>query len=148
MRTLLLELRPTALIEADLGDILHQLGEATTGRSRLLVCVTVDGEEPLPPEVRVTFYRIAQEAVQNVVKHAGAQQIDLSLHLEPGSATLHICDDGCGFDVAHIEGGHFGLRIMGERAEAVGATLRVVSRPGHGTTITVTWMKSGEEEHT
>ena len=146
MRALLLELRPAALTEADLGDVLHQLGEATTVRSRLPVLVTVDGAAQVPPEVRVTFYRIAQEAVQNVIKHARARQIDLSLHLEPGSATLHICDDGCGFDVAHVEGGHFGLRIMSERAEAVGATLRVVSRPGHGTTITVTWIMSGEEE--
>jgi two-component system nitrate/nitrite sensor histidine kinase NarX len=150
MRTLLLELRPDALNNANLGDVLCQLGEATTGRARLPVTVTVNGEEHLPQEVRVTFYRVAQEAIQNVIKHASAQQIELSLHLEPGRATLRIRDDGRGFDVSCVDGEHFGLRIMGERAEAVGAVLRVESKPGcgtpeRGTTVTITWNETGEE---
>jgi signal transduction histidine kinase len=139
MRTLLLELRPAALHDANLGDVLRQLGEATTGRARLPVTVTVAGEEQLLPEVRVTFYRIAQEAVQNVIKHAQASHVELALHLEPDGATLRICDDGRGFEPDHVDGGHFGLHIMGERAAAVGATLHVESQPGHGTIITVVW---------
>jgi two-component system nitrate/nitrite sensor histidine kinase NarX len=59
--------------------------------------------------------------------------------LEPASATLRICDDGRGFDPASVDGGHFGLRIMGERAATVGAALHVESQPGQGTIITVMW---------
>jgi signal transduction histidine kinase len=139
MRTLLLELRPAALRDANLGDVLHQLGEAVTGRARLPVTVTVTGEEQLPPDVRVAFYRIAQESMHNVIKHAHAHQVEMLLHLEPHGATLRICDDGRGFDAASVDGGHFGLRIMGERAAAVGAALQIESQPGHGTAITVVW---------
>jgi PAS domain S-box-containing protein len=145
MRTLLLELRPAALRDANLGDVLHQLGEAATGRARLPATVTVTGEAQLPPDVRVTFYRIAQEAVQNVIKHAHASQVELTLHREPDGATLRICDDGRGFDPASVDGGHFGLRIMDERAATVGAALQVESQPGQGTIITVTWKQSTDE---
>ncbi len=139
MRTLLLELRPSALRDANLGDVLQQLGEAVTGRARLPVTVTVTGEERLPPDVRVALYRIAQEAMHNVIKHASAQQVAVELHQTPEEVTLRICDDGRGFDAARVDGGHFGLRIMHERAEAAGAALQVASQPDHGTTITVRW---------
>jgi signal transduction histidine kinase len=140
MRTLLLELRPAALRDANLGDVLHQLGEAVTGRARLPVTVTVMGEEQLPPDVRVAFYRIAQEAMHNTIKHAHASQVEMSLYLTAQDTTLRICDNGRGFDAGNVDGGHFGLRIMGERAEAVGAVLDVESQPGHGTTITIRWV--------
>ncbi|NJP04775.1 MAG: sensor histidine kinase [Chloroflexaceae bacterium] len=141
MRTLLLELRPTALCDVNLGDVLHQLGEAVTGRARLPVSVTVTGEEQLPPEVRLTFYRITQEALQNVMKHAQANQVEITLCLTPDRATLRICDDGCGFEPTSVDGGHFGLSIMNERATALGAKLDVESQPGQGTTITVIWVR-------
>ncbi len=144
MRTLLLELRPNALSEANLGDVLHQLGEAVTGRARLPVAVTVTGEATLTPDVRVAFYRIAQEAMHNIIKHANASQVAVDLHLAPHSAILCISDDGRGFDPASVDGGHFGLHIMHERAAAVGAALRVESQPGHGTRITVLWTTSNE----
>jgi signal transduction histidine kinase len=141
MRTLLLELRPAALRDANLGDVLHQLGEAVNGRARLPVAVTVTGEEQLPPDVRVALYRIAQEAMHNIIKHAHAHQVEMMLHLEPQGATLRVCDDGRGFDAASVDGGHFGLHIMHERAEAIGAALHIESQPGHGTAITVTWQQ-------
>lgn len=140
MRTLLLELRPDALHDANLGDVLQQLAEATTGRTRLPVMVEVTGEEHLPPDVRVVFYRIAQEALHNVVKHAQANQVTIRLTQQAGAATnLCITDDGCGFDVSRRDGGHFGLQIMEERATAVGAVLHVASQCGEGTVVTVTW---------
>jgi signal transduction histidine kinase len=142
MRTLLLELRPAALREANLGDVLHQLGEAVTGRARLPVTVTVTGEEQLPADVRVAFYRIAQEAMNNIIKHANAHQVDMTLNLAFHGATLYISDDGRGFDPASVDGGHFGLRIMRERAEAVAAALHIESQPGQGTTILITWNQS------
>ena len=75
MRTLLLELRPAALADTDLGDLLHQLGESITGRARVPVDVTVNGEcHVLTTEVKVALYRIAQEALNNVAKHSGAKR--------------------------------------------------------------------------
>jgi len=78
MRTLLLELRPAALLERPLGDLLHQLTDALLGRTHMPITTTVSGGHPLPAEVQVALYRIAQEALTNSVKHAGASQAGLS----------------------------------------------------------------------
>jgi len=83
MRALLLELRPAALTETGLGDLLRQLAEAITGRARVPITVTVEGQRPLPPDVQVAFYRIAQEALNNVAKHASASQVTVSLRCLP-----------------------------------------------------------------
>ena len=140
MRTLLLELRPAALVEADLGDLLRQLAEAATGREGLPVTVAVEGKLELPPDVHVALYRIAQEALNNVVKHARASQATVRLRgRPPASVELHISDDGRGFDPASVPPDHLGLGIMCERAEAIGAALEIDSQPGHGTQITVVW---------
>jgi PAS domain S-box-containing protein len=140
MRTLLLELRPAALIEARLGDVLRQLGEAAMGRARLPVEVQTEGEATLPPDVQVSFYRIAQEALNNSIKHAAASHVTIELLIAPTQVTLRVCDDGRGFDPAAIPAGHLGLGIMRERAAAVGGTLRVESTPGAGTCVMVEWM--------
>jgi signal transduction histidine kinase len=138
MRTLLLELRPAALIEADLGDVLRQLAEAFNGRARLPVAVTVEGQVRLSADVQVAFYRIAQEALNNIVKHANASQVTMRLIFEPQQLVLRIDDNGQGFDLAHPpSSGHFGLNIMRERAEVVGANFQIESQPGHGTSIVV-----------
>jgi len=85
MRTLLLELRPAALIEADLGNLLRQLAEALTGREGIPITVTVEGHSALPAPVQIALYRIAQEALNNISKHACAQQVtDLLPFLVPG----------------------------------------------------------------
>ncbi|HOR01217.1 MAG TPA: GAF domain-containing protein [Anaerolineae bacterium] len=138
MRTLLLELRPSALVEAPLGDLLRQLGEAITGRARLPVTLEIEGQGDLPPDVRIAFYRIAQEALNNVAKHAGASQARLSLRYGDPCA-LSIADDGCGFDLGAVPADHLGLSIMRERAEAVGASLQIDSTPGRGTRVSVDW---------
>jgi PAS domain S-box-containing protein len=143
MRTLLLELRPTALTEASLGDLLRQLSEAITGRARVPIALTVEGKCPLPPDVQVAFYRIAQEALNNVAKHAGASQATVSLSCRPEKVELRIGDDGRGFVVAGVSPDHLGLGIMRERAEAIGAILDIKSEPGHGTQVVVSW--SGEQ---
>lgn len=141
MRTLLLELRPNALVEASLADVLRQLGEAVMGRARLPITVTVAGEDqPVSPDVQVVCYRVAQEALNNVVKHAGARCVAVHLAVQPDTVSLCVSDDGCGFDVVGIEAaGHFGLGIMHERAASVGACLQVESMPGQGTTVLLTW---------
>lgn len=147
MRMLLLELRPAALVETWLGDLLRQLGEAVTGRARLQVELVVEGQRTLPPEVQVTLYRIAQEALNNVVKHADASQAGITLRCQPGRVELCVRDDGQGFDPAGVSPEHLGLGIMRERAEAIGAELNIESQPGEGARVTVVWTDSQSEEH-
>jgi signal transduction histidine kinase len=142
MRTLLLELRPSALAEARLGDLLRQLGESITGRARVPVSVQVEGECQASVQVKVAFYRIAQEALNNVAKHAGASKAAVHLICDVNRIELSVCDDGQGFDPACIPPDHLGLGIMRERAEAVGAALRIESQAGQGTQIHVLWQTS------
>lgn len=143
MRTLLLELRPVALVEAAMGDLLRQLTEAVTGRARLPVTLSVSGgEQPLPPELQVTLYRIVQEALNNIVKHANATQVWVTYQAGSHGGSLSIRDDGCGFDPSRIPPEHLGLGIMRERAANLGLELHLHSRPGAGTEITITWHAS------
>jgi ligand-binding sensor domain-containing protein/signal transduction histidine kinase len=141
MRTLLLELRPTGLAEADLDDLLHQLAETTRGKARVSVEVDARGECTLPRDVHVTFYRIAQEALNNVARHARANRVWVRLRCQPGGTTLSISDNGRGFDGACVPPGHLGIGIMRERAEAIGAQLEIESQAGQGTRVTVIWTK-------
>ena len=93
----------------------------------------------MPEHVEVALYRIAQEALQNMVKHAKAGLAWVGLSFGNGTARLEVADDGVGFDVPTAwDSGGFGLRSMRERAELVGGRLSVRSRPGGGTSITVT----------
>jgi nitrate/nitrite-specific signal transduction histidine kinase len=146
MRTLLLELRPADLAEANLSDLLKQLGEAVTGRARIPVAVTTEDAGAPPTEVGIALYRIAQEALNNVAKHSGATTATVSLRPlgeRGGGLLLTIEDDGTGFDSAAAGFGQLGLGIMRERAEAIGATLTIGSEPGQGTTVSATWSPGG-----
>ncbi len=146
MRTLLLELRPAALIEVPLGDLLRQLCDAFTGRSRVPALCTVQGQTRLPPEVQVVLYRVVQEALNNIAKHARAQHAEVLLHCSAETVELTVRDDGCGFDLQGVPANHLGLRIMRERAAAIGARLEVESRPEHGTLVRVRWHDGRREE--
>lgn len=143
MRTLLLELRPAALAEANLPDLLKQLGEAVVGRARVPVEVHTEGGIELPTDARVALYRIAQEALNNVAKHSGATKARVTLACEEHHVRLTIEDDGTGFDPAAAGAGQLGLGIMRERAEAAGAELDVWSAPGEGTKVRVSWPPQG-----
>jgi PAS domain S-box-containing protein len=138
MRTLLVELRPNALTEIPLSVLLRQLTEAVIGRARLNLQLSAEGEQRLPPDVQIALYRIAQEALNNVVKHARASQAFVTLRLGP-LVRLTIADNGAGFDPGGVPADHLGLRIMRERAESVGAKLAIYSERGEGTQISVTW---------
>jgi len=146
MRTLLLELRPSALMEANLSDLLRQLAASVNSRSGVEIDVRIEGERDLSPDVKVSLYRIAQEALNNVAKHSNASHAQVVLAIQPannGSTTangrvrLVISDDGCGFDPAIGKPTHIGLDIMRERAAAIGAQLDIRSAVGAGTTIQV-----------
>jgi signal transduction histidine kinase len=141
MRGLLVELRPLILTDSVLADLLRQLGNALTGRTNVPVTVTVTGveQQSLPAPVQIAFYRICQEALHNITKHAQATQVEIQLNIEPTTIQLFIRDDGCGFDPLQTPAGHYGLTMMQERAEAVAAILTVRSQPNEGTLIAIRW---------
>ncbi|MEO5886072.1 MAG: histidine kinase [Anaerolineales bacterium] len=144
MRALLTELRPSTLTDADLGDLLRLLGNAFTGRTNIPNTVTVVGAGTLPADVQVAAYRVCQEALNNIAKHAGASKVEIYeiyLKQEGTAIELRISDDGRGFDPEQTTSGHYGLSMMRERAEAVGALLSIISQPGHGTELTFRWSK-------
>lgn len=139
MRTLLLELRPSALLEADLGDLLRQLADTIKGRSRMRVIYHAEGKCALPPAVHVAFFRLAQEALNNVLKHARAQHVKLQLLRSAERVELLIQDDGRGFDPQAISGERMGIRIMHERAREAGIQLTLTSKPNEGTQLKAVW---------
>ena len=146
MRGLLAELRPQVLIDSELGDLLRQLGNALTGRTNIPVVVTILWQGTLPADVQVAFYRLCQEACNNIAKHARANQVAIQLAYTAGALELLIRDDGQGFDPQRTPSGHYGLSMMRERAEAVGMDLSVNSRPGRGTEIAIRWTELPEEQ--
>ncbi len=143
MRTLLLELRPTALVETQLGDLLHQLAEGISGRIRIEIKVIVNGDADPPPEVKVALYRIAQEALNNVAKHSMAPTATVRLNQTKQTIEMLIEDTGIGFDPVGNRANHLGLRIMVERADAIQAVLSIKTTIEQGTQIHVVWTKEG-----
>ncbi|MCZ7674145.1 MAG: ATP-binding protein [Chloroflexi bacterium] len=137
MRTLLLELRPATLTESSMVELLRQLTQAIGGRSRLSIELSIEGERPLPPETQIALYRIAQESLNNISKHAGASQVTLTLTFLPETVRLTIQDNGRGFNPADTPHQSLGLGIMRERAQKIGAELTIHSQIGVGTTVTV-----------
>jgi two-component system nitrate/nitrite sensor histidine kinase NarX len=149
MRTLLLEMRPESLERPDLKSLLAQLADAFIGRVRIPLDLQIHGDYELPREVKIVFYRVAQEALNNIAKHSGAQQVGLRLECTQTKVYLCIQDDGLGFDVGSIPPNHIGIAIMQERANSIGADLLIKSQPGQGTTIELSWRpieKDGSNE--
>ena len=145
MRTLLFELRPAALADAELSDLLRQLAESVIGRARVPVELEVEGNCVIPADVKIAFYRIAQEALNNIAKHSGASHAQITLRCQPHQVSMNIIDNGHGFDINQVAPGSFGLGNMKERAKHIGATLKIDSKIGEGTEITVTWQDNVEE---
>jgi PAS domain S-box-containing protein len=139
MRTLLLELRPTSLKDAELGDLLRQLAESINGRARIPVKVEINGQSEMSAEVKIGLYRIAQEALNNVAKHSGASQAKVNLECSQQMVTMVVSDNGKGFDMQGVRAQSLGLGIMKERAREINAQLSVESQIAEGTQITVKW---------
>jgi signal transduction histidine kinase len=97
----------------------------------------------LPEDVHIAFYRIAQESLNNIVKHSQATEASIHLTVEGEQARLRIRDNGRGFRLEGASSG-LGLGTMRERAQIIGASLELVSEPGQGTEITVTWAPGRE----
>jgi signal transduction histidine kinase len=141
MRTLLLELRPSALTQAPLCELLRQLAEGIAGRTRIQIDVNVKDKRALQADAQVSLYRIAQEALNNVAKHSNATQAQVDLQFDERQVRLQIVDNGCGFDPSANKSQNLGLRIMAERAQAIGADLSVETHIGQGTCIEVLWVE-------
>ena len=143
MRTLLFELRPWTLETVELSKLLEYLANALTGRTRVPVEWDIRGEHELSADTTVALYRIAQEAFNNIAKHARPTRVRVTLRREAEQGILSIEDDGRGFDPASVGGDKMGLQIMRERAQAIGAKLTIESAPGRGTTVAVAWPVDG-----
>ncbi len=144
MRMLLLELRPATLMEVSIEELLRQLSEAARGRARIPIEVQVVGDSELPPDVKVAYYYVAQEALNNVAKHARATRVQILLQSDAGGTLLSIEDDGQGFDLAGVTPEHLGLAIMRERADSIGATLTIDSVRGVGTKVSLLWNQTNQ----
>lgn len=137
MRTLLLELRPAALADAEISDLIRQLAESITGRARIPVTVEMDGHCELAVDTKIALYRIAQEALNNVAKHSGASSSRVRLNCRSDGVELIINDDGKGFNQEAVQAESLGIGIMKERARRIGADLAISSQPGCGTEVRV-----------
>lgn len=143
MNIMLFELLPQQLAERSLDDLLTELTQSFSARTRAEVRLIIGTlGQPLPPPIKTTFYRVAQEAMNNAIKHARASHIDLKLVETTAGVELIICDDGLGFDVNAISVSGFGLYHMRERASENGSYLLVDSQPGHGTTVKLVWSEN------
>jgi PAS domain S-box-containing protein len=140
MRNLLFEFHPKALRDTRLSVLLQQLGEVLTGRTRIPVELEIRNDTQLPEDVKVVFYRVAQEVFNNTSKHAQATQVRVILQSDPNECRLIIQDDGVGFDPKVITEENLGLKIIQERAEEIGADLRVESSSGQGTRVALAWV--------
>ena len=139
MRTLLRELRPQTIADTDLALLVTHLSDGLAARHDIPAEVHVETVGSLPPDVHVAIYRIAQEAMSNIAKHANASSLTVTLVGTDSRVDLSVVDDGYGFDRTDIPAGAMGLDIMQERADAIGAELVVASQPDIGTRVDVAW---------
>ncbi|MBW6473688.1 MAG: PAS domain S-box protein [Anaerolineaceae bacterium] len=142
MRTLLMELRPEALADAELVDLLQHLVNAFIARARIPIDLQIKGDCSLPVDVKIGFYRIAQEALNNISKHADPEKVLVSLTCHPETIDLIVDDNGRGFETDRLIGtDHYGLRIMQERAAEINAELEITSQINQGAHIHLRWLK-------
>ena len=138
MRTLIFELHPPMLEEEGLVAALQARLAAVEARAGLQAEIYVEGEKRLPLSIEEELFWIAMEALNNVVKHAKAQQVEVRYQLDDRNVCLEIQDDGVGFDPAQAgQSGGIGLRGMKERVQRIQGKLEITSVPGQGTTVRV-----------
>ena len=139
------ELRPTTLEHQGLVGALEQIADDYNKLGQLSAAVYIEGMEPeLSEEVKLGFFRIAQEALNNTRKHSRASQVDIDLRFSHKQVRMMVRDNGSGFDTKQAlkksgSQGSLGLMSMRERASLIGAKLSIESKPGNGTTVRVDW---------
>ncbi len=135
MKALIFELRPESLRDEGLVAALKKQAAALRSRLNIDVHAGLDQEPSLSLDAKEALYRIAQEALQNVIKHADASRVEMRLGVQNGSVVLEVKDDGVGFDTEASYPGHLGLHTMNERVQEHGGTLEIDSTLGSGTII-------------
>jgi signal transduction histidine kinase len=135
MRALIFELRPESLESEGLVVALNKRAEAISTRHQIEVILDLCEEPSIPLRMKESLYRVAQEALNNIVKHARASHVTVSLVCLNGTIRMEVIDDGAGFDTGLDYPGHFGLHTMRERVEELGGDLLVESTPQNGTRI-------------
>lgn len=138
LTALLRQLRPVALVGKGLAPALRDYVSGWSRQTGISVDLRVHGERRSSPEVEQALYRVAQEALSNVARHSGTNQLEVTLTYDKASVTLRVTDYGCGFDTAAAVGKGMGLTSMAERVAALGGQMEVLSRPGQGTTVQAT----------
>ncbi|MCX6011993.1 MAG: sensor histidine kinase [Chloroflexi bacterium] len=139
-RRILMALRAKPLEDLGLVLSIRQMAEEAATRSGIMLDMVITDNIPaLPPDVEQCIYRVTQEAITNVLKHARAKMLTIKLECKENKVTLLVRDNGVGFDIAANSGNkHFGLLGMKERVEFVNGELSITSQPGHGTTVQLT----------
>ena len=135
------ELRLPTLEEKDLPEALREAGEQIVGGQAVQFHTTVKGSRrPATPKVQQHLVKIVQEATRNAIRYSRAKEIEMHIvYLDTDSIRVQLHDDGCGFDLeqASLKSGHWGLTTMRERAQQIGAELKICSTPGHGTELEI-----------
>ncbi|MFO7171647.1 MAG: sensor histidine kinase [Bacillota bacterium] len=152
VRQVIFDLRPMALDDLGLVPALRAYIQEYQKRTALQVEFTVHGtERRLGPDLEVGLFRLVQEALTNVHRHARATRAEITVEWGPDEVKVTVADDGIGFDPAQVQAsgreGHFGLRGMAERAALLGGRLAIDSRPGAGTRIAVAIPTGGGAGH-
>jgi signal transduction histidine kinase len=137
MRALIFELRPEVLEKEGLAAALRKQVEALEVRHKIKADFSCGTEPSLPFASKQTLYRVAQEAMHNIVKHAKATYVNVSLQQSDHCTRLVISDNGVGFDTTREFTGHLGLKSMRERTLGLGGSFEVTSAPGEGTTLKI-----------
>ena len=144
MRLLLAELRPERLLNRPFGDLLRNLARDMGEKHGLTINLSVENDLNLPENVQLAFFRVAQEALNNAVKHSKATELQILFDGLETQALLSVQDFGTGFDPDFLDATRFGLRSMSERLTAIGGTLEIETAPGQGTQITAIWYDSDD----
>ncbi len=138
MRLLVYELRPLVLVAEGLAGALQHRLDAVEKRAGVKTSLVTEGGVKLPPRVEVELFRVAQEALNNTLKHAMATEVTVTLGIHSGQVELEVADNGRSFDPnALSDTGGLGLVSMRERTEKLGGTFTIVSKPGQGTRVKV-----------
>jgi PAS domain S-box-containing protein len=138
LRAMLLELRGEKLEDVPIHQLLRQLVEAAEGRTSARIDLSIGGSFILPADLHVAVYRVAQEALNNLARHARADHAWVHVELA-GEGSLEVRDDGRGFEPREFGAEHLGIRMMRERAAEVGADLELTSAKDRGTTVVLRW---------
>jgi len=144
MRSMLIELRPEALAGKPLDELIGTLVDASQIRIDCPVDLVINGEGTLPEDVTIVFYRVAQEALSNIIKYAEADEVGINITYNDAGLEMIVNDNGRGFNPAKIPSGQFGLIIMAERIEEIEGELTIESTPGQGTKVKASWSELGK----